>query len=475
MSRLAALPPVCWVVLAAILFAVSSLDDGLVSDDFELIEESRLSTWGDMVAVWTESGQRGFFRPLPRMVLGIEQTLYGLYPLGYHLVNGCIHAMMTAVWYGLLHALAVPRSICLLAGLLFAVHFVHVEPVYWVSSRNEIMMALLYVTAFRLALKATTGCLWGAGGAFFLALLTKESAITFPLVLCLWAVFRAHGDPKRRITEALKTAAPFFLLLLPYAALRWQAGGSWPWSGVEVAFEVQPTIVLKNIAQHALQMSFPVRTLTDLYGSETYSTLTQIVRTAGNTPFILLAAALTGLVVLTGGVIIFRRGGWAGAGLAFCMVTALPYLFMEGTGLRYMYLPSAGFVLMGAVILDGLIEKRRDPVSPTTRTALYATLTVALLAISTDQTRWWSQAGDTAFDVLGRVDRHLTHIPSDRAVVVRDLPRRLHGAYIFHNGFEAAMRLRHPDRPAPILDGDRAVEWGIPFPRGVTVLRLSEM
>ncbi|KAK3875480.1 hypothetical protein Pcinc_019655 [Petrolisthes cinctipes] len=82
----------------------------------------------------------------------------------FHAVNVILHASVTAAYVGVLRGIGVGTWVCLGAGILFAIHPVHVEAVAGVVGRAELLSAL----AFCLALTAYTrylrgrGVLWGA-------------------------------------------------------------------------------------------------------------------------------------------------------------------------------------------------------------------------------------------------------------------------------------------------------------------------
>ena len=58
---------------------------------------------------------------------------------------------------------------------------------------------------------------------------------------------------------------------------------------------------------------------------------------------------------------------------------------------------------------------------------------------------------------------------------VFNIPRRLHGAYIFHNGFEAATRLYRLKSTSGIYDGDRRLDQNGVIPNGVAVFHLGHI
>ncbi len=97
-----------------------------------------------------------------------------------------------------------------------------------------------------------------------------------------------------------------------------------------------------------------------------------------------------------------------------------------------------------------------------------------LLLLSLEQTRWWDEAGRLCTSTVDRVLTHAATVPTGTALYVFDIPRRIHGAYVFHNGFEDAVRMKNPGSLRSILDGERMLEQeGVP-PDDVLVFRLDD-
>jgi hypothetical protein len=75
----------------------------------------------------------------------VEYKLWGPRPFGYHLDNVLLHVLNALLVVAVLRRLGAPGA--WLAGLLFALHPVHVESVAWVSERKNVLSAALYLGA----------------------------------------------------------------------------------------------------------------------------------------------------------------------------------------------------------------------------------------------------------------------------------------------------------------------------------------
>ncbi|MBI4553384.1 MAG: hypothetical protein HY710_14060 [Candidatus Latescibacteria bacterium] len=457
-----------WVIVVGVLFALPSLDDGLVSDDYGLIEESRIATAQDVWRALTEPGLNGLFRPVPRLLLGLNWAAGRLDPVGYHLINTVLHVGSAVLLYRALVGLVPSPSVSLVAALLFASHFVHVEPVYWVAARTE-----LVATFFVLA--AVWGVLQPAGrwsvqtatfACFVAALLSNEMAVTFPLVVAGVRVAQTPGPLVDRLRRGVQSCIPYVAVLVLYGLIRVQVGATLPGTSPVFGFSLHPGLIVRNVEQYALQMVVPVRTILDLRGPGMYGTVTDAVRSRPDETRVFIALIVGAAVLLVVGKKALLLGGRpARLGLAFAGMTALPFLVMEGTGQRYLYLPSAGFVVAVAGVLHGIAGRMNHPQAGG-RILSWATgvVVVCSLGLAAEQDRWWERAGRECQTVIRRVAERSVALPPGVPLYVFHLPRRIHGAYVFHNGFDAAMRLSGLTHARRVVDGDRARERGERMP-----------
>jgi Flp pilus assembly protein TadD len=141
--------------------------------------------------------------------------LFGMRPAAHHLVNLLLHALASALLLAALWRMtgAAVRSAAVAA--LFALHPLHVESVAWVAERSDVLAGALWAAT----LLAYAG--WARRPvpsrraavvlSFCLALLSKATAVTLPLVLLLldvWPLGRSTlsgggGAPGRRAFPAL--------------------------------------------------------------------------------------------------------------------------------------------------------------------------------------------------------------------------------------------------------------------------------
>lgn len=171
------------LVLAGFFVYSSGLTNSFVSDDLPLLQSPYL----------TNPLQQVRDEPVSAVINSATYSLNylfdGSHPLGYHLVNVLLHLSLTVLLFFFL-SLVLEGRIPFLASLIFAVHPLHSEAVFWVSGRHYILYAIFLVTALIFYLFSQEGrprfYYWGSLLFFVLSVYSfPEQAIVFPFFLAL--------------------------------------------------------------------------------------------------------------------------------------------------------------------------------------------------------------------------------------------------------------------------------------------------
>jgi hypothetical protein len=277
----------------------------------------------------------------------------------FHAVNLLWHAAATVLVAALARRWAGDVA-GLIAGLIFAVHPVHVEAVANVVGRNELMAATFVLLAVYAALEHGS-VLW-SGLAFACGLLCKENAIVTPALIAWAWLIGLRSVPERRALT--RFAASWAIVGAAYFGLRYIVFRSYGEGIVAVApvfIGQTPATVrltaLSTLSDVARLLVFPLHLRADYSPQErtAVTAVTDVRLWLG-----VLVVAVWGLLL----AFALKRGrrleafglGWIA--IAYSPVANLLFPIGVLLGERTLYLPSVGLALAAGGVLQQLPARR---------------------------------------------------------------------------------------------------------------------
>jgi Flp pilus assembly protein TadD len=243
----------------------------------------------------------------------------------------------------------------LLSASVFAVHPVHAEAVTWISGRSELLWALFMLSSFSLYIvyKKRKGITHIAGSLalFFLSLLSKETAIIFPLVLMLYELFYGTEGLKRRVRFPVFYA----LTIIPYIILRTEFlknAGLVGNQSLLLRMYTAPGLFAEYL--RLLILPFNLKVFYDVSIKKTFLSPDVIV------PLIVLG------LILVGTLFVRRHDKGLSFSLLFALIVLIPVtgivrlLYPAFMADRYLYVPSVGFS-MALGTLYAAIARKTEP------------------------------------------------------------------------------------------------------------------
>ncbi len=226
------------VIIAAILMAIvigvcfgSSLTIGFLLDDFLHLEYSMRALhneWapllGNLFGNWGDSDLMRSYRPIASLSIFIDALVGGRTDAWrYHLTNlilyfvcCCLVSLVTLELTGR-RGNRLSGAAALWAGLLFAVYPLHPESVAWIIGRVDVLCGAFYLASvflfLRFQLIREKSILVLSLISFLLALLSKEMAVTVPVVITM-AAFLLKPDYDRASAKTRMTWVGYFWALL---------------------------------------------------------------------------------------------------------------------------------------------------------------------------------------------------------------------------------------------------------------------
>lgn len=237
--------PAPWVLLGILLATAlvygRSLRGELVYDDLLILQRNPLITsLANLPQIFSSSywdfldadsrSVVGYYRPLSMALLTLVWQVGGGATWAFHLVSLTVHGLASIAAALFVARLTRSAAIGGWAGLLFALHPLHVESVAWISAVGDPLSALFGLLALTSFLgwreRGSVGVPLAAGLLLLPALLAKDAALA--VVAIALAVdlgrMRAPGEPSQGILRGLRpfarAYAPFAGALLVYYLMR---------------------------------------------------------------------------------------------------------------------------------------------------------------------------------------------------------------------------------------------------------------
>jgi tetratricopeptide (TPR) repeat protein len=386
--------------LSVLLYA-NTLSHDFCQDDSIVITENMFTTQGvagiggilqydTFYGFFKEAGKAslvagGRYRPFTLVMFAIEYQLFGKSPFIGHFINVVLFGLTCVLLYFLLlkllnyrrsgdsqqSAVGSPTLVAFIAAILFAAHPIHTEAVANIKGRDEIMTLLGSLAAVWFSLKAFEG-----GGIknqilafvlFFIALLSKENAITFVVITPMIYWFFVKTD----IGTAIKQTIPFGIAAVLFILLRGAVIGN-QFGGEQTELMNNP--FLKLVGNNYVPFSFAEKFATITYTLGKYVQLLIVpqplthdyyprhigIMSFGDWQVLLSIAVYVGLIVLI--LRGLKNRSLISFGIAFFLITlsiVSNIIFPVGTNMaeRFMFMPSLGFCLVAAVLIANLAQK----------------------------------------------------------------------------------------------------------------------
>lgn len=213
------------VIAACILLAYSNIyQNGFVFDDQLLIVKNAMLRSWDLSAILNSTPTVGwgwnassFYRPVQIILYTAMFQSFGLSPVAFHVLHVVLHIGCAWTLFALGCRLGFNRHGVLVAVLLWALHPIQTEAVTYMSSTPDLLYSLFCLLGcWVLAAGFTPMRMVLAGVCFVMALLSKETAVTFPLLVCC-CVFLG---PQRSAVRTYFKTWPLWVMLAGYVALR---------------------------------------------------------------------------------------------------------------------------------------------------------------------------------------------------------------------------------------------------------------
>ncbi len=372
-----------FIFCIAFLLFLNSIGNDFVFDDRIVVERNELvkdpSQITRIFSTPYHYGYRGantgLYRPVTILSFAVNYAVSGFSKHSFHIVNIFLHSLVSLFIFLLLLEIDGRISLAFASSLFFASHPIHTEVVSNIAGRAELLSSLFFIIAFVFLIKSRRSN--GSERALFfslslisflVSLLSKESAIVFPVVIIAYEMIMRRKDAgKGSATRSIIVPTLYFVgiatfyLVIRLLVLGTLAGGAmdFPIENplTQTGFFGRVLGATKVLGNYLWLLLVPLRLSAD-YSYDQIKIPQSIFDLSVIVPLIIVAAFIFIFIRA------FKRSPITAFAIAFFPITfsiVSNYFFPIGTimGERLMYLPSLSFcIVLGLVIIT--LGKREE-------------------------------------------------------------------------------------------------------------------
>src|SRR3954453_2077306 len=199
-----------YIALAVLTVYSMALSFNFIGFDDTAILKQRYFIIGDLskikLAFTTDAflGTNGsFYRPLQTVSFMLDALIGGPKPFIYHFTNLVLYIVGSLCVFWLLLTLGYQRLLSLLLALAFSLHPLFVPMVAWLPTRGDLLLTIFVIVSLVLFIKSfrtnrAALVVWH-GLTFFLALLSKETAVAVPPLCLFYYYLEFRKTPARKL------------------------------------------------------------------------------------------------------------------------------------------------------------------------------------------------------------------------------------------------------------------------------------
>ncbi len=389
-----------WIIcIVGVLLYANTLTNGYTQDDAIVITENMFTQDGvsGIPGILGNDTFFGFFkvegkaklvsggryRPFTLIMYAIEYQLFGRNPFMGHLISVLLYGLLGFMIYKTMALMLLGinkagkkegqiRTFILVASLLYIAHPIHTEAVANIKGRDEIMTMLGAVSALWASLKFyhTKALKWNLLALlfFFIALMSKENAITFLAIVPLVYIFFKRVS----LVNSFKYLWPFVVSTIIFLGIRTSILGM-DFGGQSMELMNNPFLKLVNGSY--IDFSGGEKFATILFTLGKYISLLLFPHPLSHDYYPravdimefgdwqVLLSLLLYIAIIGAGLFFWKRDKLISFGLLYYIITlsiVSNIVFPIGTNMseRFLFMPSLGIMIVIARILTKWISNR---------------------------------------------------------------------------------------------------------------------
>lgn len=342
----------------ALVAYLNTLGHGFVlADQIFIVKSDFIQDWRNLFRLFSNDYLRHTWENLdvnrPVMVLSLilDFSIWELNPFGYHLTNLLLHLSCTITLLYTLVLIFDGGKIPIIAASIFAVHPIHIQAVNAINAREDLLVTLFYLLSLFFFIKNShvnrgASRLFLSCFFYLLALLSKEMALTLPIICILYLrlkKYKIHWLVFAGYFIVTSVYLLFYLYIKQFSDIEATAEWGLP-ERIYGAFIIYGRYLWLHL--------FPIE-LTAYYDERSFVGFSLRKGFLITISLLLIAWSMRRLM---DGVDI--KSFFA----AFFFISLLPVMniipIMQPIAERFLYLPSFGLVTFVAIYVNSLLEKK---------------------------------------------------------------------------------------------------------------------
>lgn len=377
------------IVLVSAVYAVSLVNKFILDDVITVTKNDFIKTWDNFPLIFNKaylssepelvhfrvfgrgSGEISY-RPIVTITYFIDYFFWKLNPFGYHFTNLFLHIFNVILLYFFMNLIVKNKKIALITSLLFALHPVNANTVNAISFREDLLMFLFFISSLIMFIKVdfckgvkSTFFYIISVVLFFLSLLSKEMAVTLPIILVLYDYFFVFNDkPKKIITSFKSRYSGYLVAMLLYFWIRFfliNNNNNLGFKALIANFYLKLPIMFRVFVEYIKRLLLPI----DAY--HIWGLPPNMISGSFFEPAVLIAVAIIiGCFVVA--MRTYKKRKLISFAFFWFFITLLPvsniFPIVSLMANRYLYLPSIGFCFLITVGLFELPKMGNSVVTP---------------------------------------------------------------------------------------------------------------
>lgn len=218
------------IILAVLVIGVyaNSLSGEFVWDDQTIVvRNDAIKSFGNIPYVLTNqfaemAKYRGnIYRPMQEISYMADHLLWGMNAFGFHVTSVLLQLTATLLLFYVVLNISGSATVAFIASAIFGIHPINTEAIAYISGRSDplylvflLASFLFYIGSRRHEGRRSAGYYTCAVGLYVFSLMSRETAIVFPLILAAYEQFAAKTKADWR------KVLPFAAVVACYAVLR---------------------------------------------------------------------------------------------------------------------------------------------------------------------------------------------------------------------------------------------------------------